>query len=191
MHPPQGLATLSGGGLRLAPVPPLHLCSSVTFSGAPWSRCLTSNPSPALPMALTLLYFSPLLILHNICLCVYCLPQKAETLPGSLLGWPRILISHVQAVASALLWPGVTFPSLPANSCSSLRPQLPRHLLFEVLPDSPGGQCLLWVPQQPDHLSSECLGLETSDSWESRTWLAVFVSPAMLSPSQQEDTFAK
>lgn len=61
-------------------------------------------------------------------------------------GWPRALMSLLQAFASALLPPGASFSFSAANSCSFLSPWVTCHLLCEVLPNSPGGQCLLWDP---------------------------------------------
>lgn len=70
LHPPQGLASLSADGPRLAPALLPHLCSSVTFSMTLWSLRLTNNPSPAF-VSLTLLFFFFLNLFYITSTCVY------------------------------------------------------------------------------------------------------------------------
>lgn len=158
LHPPQGLASLSADGPRLAPALLPHLCSSVTFSMTLWSLRLTNNPSPAF-VSLTLLFFFFLkLILYNIYLCLCYLSLKAGTLSGSLLGGPKALIS---LFCSSPTWGHLSL----STSKLPLFKEVTNHLC-EVLSDSPGGQCLSsWGPlTPPDHVSSDHLGLETGDS---------------------------
>lgn len=81
MNPPQSLRCRPNS---LTPSSP-RLCPTVAFSGTLWSlTCLTSSPSPALPLPLTLLFFPIGFTAHSrsLWVCLLSVPESRD--PGSL-----------------------------------------------------------------------------------------------------------